>query len=165
MVDVRLMTLPRALALALAALLAISSALAVTPNVGLTVLYGGLNKVTAVPSNTVLPVIAPTSPVVGGLEITSKGSWTQYPTSYTFQWEYFDTSTNISGATSQSYFPVSGDVGHTLAVKVAANNAKGNSTQAVSAPTSAVVAAVACAYGLNFSQGCNVAILAQGQLQ
>ena len=164
MVDVRLMTLPRALALALAALLAISSALAVTPNVGLTVLYGG-RKVTAVPSNTVLPVIAPTSPVVGGLEITSKGMWTQHPASYTFQWEYFDTSTNISGATSQSYFPVSGDVGHTLAVKVTANNAKGNSTQAVSAPTSAVVAAVACAYGLNFSQGCNVAILAQGQLQ
>ena len=127
-------------------------------------MFGG-HRITAVPSNLTLPVIWPSSPVVGTAEFATHGTWTQYPTSYAYQWEYFDTTTNIGGATSASYTPVSGDIGHTLAIKIIATNAKGSSAQAISAATSAVVAAAACAYGLNFAQGCNVAILAQGQLQ
>src|SRR5207244_1888593 len=48
----------------------------------------------------------------------SHGEWTNNPTSFAYQWQQCDGSGNnctaISAATSQSYVPVAGDVGHTL---------------------------------------------------
>lgn len=99
----------------------------------------------AVPVNTVAPVISPTTGAVGTLITSTNGTWTGSPT-FTYQWEYFDTTTNISGATSSSYTPVSGDIGHTIALLVTGTNAFGNAT-ATSNVTSTVAAPSGCASG------------------
>src|SRR5208283_2601130 len=48
-----------------------------------------------------------------------------------------------SGATSSTYVPVTGDIGHTISVAVTAANSKGSSSPATSAATAAVIAAAA----------------------
>ena len=54
------------------------------------------------------------------------GSWTNSPTSFTYQWLQCDSSGNactaIATATSQTYVPVAEDVGHTLEVQETAAN-------------------------------------------
>ena len=92
------------------------------------------------PSNTALPAITGTAQV-GQTLTSSTGSWTNSPTSYSYQWEWFDTSTNISGATGSTYVLATGDVNHKIAVKVTATNASGSSSPATSAATAAVIAA------------------------
>ena len=94
------------------------------------------------PSNTALPAITGTAQV-GQTLTSSTGSWTNSPTSYSYQWEWFDTSTNISGATGSTYVLATGDVNHKIAVKVTATNASGSSSPATSAATAAVIAAAA----------------------
>lgn len=95
-----------------------------------------------VPVNTVAPAITGT-PNVGSLLTCSQGTWTGNPTpTYAYQWFYFDTVTAIGGATSSTYTPVSGDVGHTLSCNVTATNSQG-SVSASSAATAAVTAALA----------------------
>jgi streptogramin lyase len=97
----------------------------------------------SVPVNTVAPAITPTSPTQGSVEITTNGTWTNSPTSFTRQWEdcnsLGESCTNIVGATASSYTPVAGDLGHTLRVRVIATNAGGSGT-ATSAATGVVVA-------------------------
>ena len=100
------------------------------------VLIQGASSV-GVPSNSVSPVISGT-PQVGSTLTASNGTWTNSPTGYTYQWEYYDTTTNISGATSSSYTPVTGDISHTLAVLVTATNGSGSSSPAASSPTASV---------------------------
>ena len=82
------------------------------------------------PVNSALPVISPSSPQQGVAESTTNGTWSNSPTSYAYQWEDCNSAgescSNISGATSSSYTPVEGDVGHTLRVKVTATNAGGS---------------------------------------
>ena len=94
------------------------------------------------PASTVLPVISPSTPQQGVLETTTNGTWSNSPTSYAYQWQDCNSSgescANISGATSSSYTPVAGDVGHTLVVRVTATNAGGSAT-ATSAARSVVV--------------------------
>jgi hypothetical protein len=92
------------------------------------------------PVNTVLPVNSTSTPSVGiALSVTS-GTWTGHPApTYAYQWKWADTSANIVGATSASYTPVTGDVGHTLACIVTATNTSG-SASATSTATSAVIA-------------------------
>jgi hypothetical protein len=66
---------------------------------------------------TATPVISDTTPTVdqaGGISV-SPGAWTP-GTSFTYQW--YRSSTAISGATSSSYFPGASDSGKTLKVKV-----------------------------------------------
>ena len=88
------------------------------------------------PTSQALPTVSPSNPIVGTSENGTTGTWTGSPT-YTYQWKRADTGTPISGATSTSYTPVAGDVGHTLSITVTATNAYG-STSATSSATSAV---------------------------
>src|SRR5207302_849876 len=70
-------------------------------------------------------------------------TWTNSPTSYSYQWQQCNSEGNsctaISGATNQTYVPVAGDVGHTLRVQETASTAGGSSAPATSAATAAVV--------------------------
>jgi sugar lactone lactonase YvrE len=99
----------------------------------------------SVPANTALPVISPTAPIVGIAESSTTGTWTNSPTSYSYQWKRCNAAgaecTNISGATSSSYTPVEADIEHTLLVAVTATNGGGSSTPASSAASSLVKAA------------------------
>jgi Domain of unknown function (DUF4082) len=88
------------------------------------------------PSNTGAPKVSGSAEVGQTLSATI-GSWSgTTPIGYSYQWQQGGT-TNISGATSSSYEPVAGDVGHTLDVVVTASNSVGKAT-ATSAQTAAV---------------------------
>ena len=82
------------------------------------------------PTNISAPTLSTNSPVEGVQLSTTTGSWSHSPTSYAYQWEDCNSAgegcTNISGATSSSYTPVEGDVGHRLRVEVTASNAGGS---------------------------------------
>ena len=73
---------------------------------------------------------------------TTNGSWSNSPTSYSYQWQDCSGSgcSDIAGATSSSYKLVSSDVGDTIDVIVTASNTAGSSSQ-VSAPTGVVITA------------------------
>ena len=87
------------------------------------------------PVNTALPGISGT-PQPGATLATSNGSWTNNPTSFTYQWQDNGTN-NITGATKASYTVQSSDVGHRLNVVVTAKNDSG-STAATSAQTALI---------------------------
>jgi hypothetical protein len=79
-----------------------------------------------------------------GLTLTEHaGSWTNSPTSFAYQWLQCDSLGSgclpISGATSQTYVPVAGDVGHTLRVQETASNAGGASAPSSSAASAKVI--------------------------
>jgi hypothetical protein len=63
-------------------------------------------------------------------------SWTNSPTSYSYQWEDCVGSdcTPISGATASTYTLTSNDVGQDVAVDVTASNGSGASTPVLSTP-------------------------------
>ena len=92
------------------------------------------------PSNTSLPTISGTTTYLQTLT-ASVGSWTNSPTSYSYQWTRASTVSgtysNISGATSQTYALTSSDVGQFLRVQVTATNSSG-SASATSSSTSAI---------------------------
>jgi len=92
------------------------------------------------PVNTSPPTISGT-PEDGQTLTASNGSWTNNPTSYSYQWRRCDAAgagcAGIAGATGQSYLLVSADVGSTLRVLVTASNAAGSSS-ASSAQTALV---------------------------
>jgi hypothetical protein len=81
------------------------------------------------PSNVSPPVISGT-PQVGSTLTASNGTWTGGPTGFADQW--LSGGSPISGATSPTYTPITGDVGAMLAVTVTATNGVG-STPATSA--------------------------------
>jgi hypothetical protein len=91
-----------------------------------------------VPANTVLPAISGT-PQVGQTLTATNGTWTNSPTSFTYQWNRAGTA--IGGATASTYVPVSADVGNTLTVSVVATNSGGSSSAAISAASAAVIPA------------------------
>ena len=96
----------------------------------------------AAPVNTSLPTISGL-PAVGQPLAGTTGDWTGTPTSYGFQWYWADVpprSGAIAGATKSTYAPVSGDIGHTVALVVDAINGEGDAT-AQSASTDAIIAA------------------------
>ncbi len=92
------------------------------------------------PTNTAEPVITGTV-ATGGLLATSTGSWSNSPTSYSYQWQLCGTDgtncANINGATSQSYTVAASDAGHTFTVQVTASNGSGSSS--VAAPIVPVI--------------------------
>jgi hypothetical protein len=90
----------------------------------------------AVPINTAVPAISGL-PQVGQTLTATNGTWTNSPTSFTYQWNRAGSA--ISGATASAYVPVSADVGNTLTISVTATNGFGSSTPATSAATSAVI--------------------------
>ncbi len=84
----------------------------------------------SIPTNTAVPTISGVVQV-GSTLTAAHGSWTNSPTSYTYQWNR--AGTMISGATGSSYVAVGGDIGNTLTVSVVAVNSGGSSTPATSA--------------------------------
>jgi hypothetical protein len=107
----------------------------------------GSARTQAAPSNTVPPAIAGTA-AVGQTLTTSDGTWTESPTSFTYQWLRCAASGGapdgsdcavIGGATTNSYVVATGDVGFRLRVRVTAVNGDGQATVASNA-TAIVVA-------------------------
>ena len=98
------------------------------------------------PVNTALPTITGAASTEQTLTASS-GSWTESPTSYTYQWERCDTSgascTPIEGAVTATYAIQSADLGSTLRVTVTASNSAGKSTPASSEHTAVVQQGVA----------------------
>ena len=97
----------------------------------------------AAPQNVTPPTISGT-PAVGQTLTASNGTWNNAPTGYTYQWLRCDTSggscVTISGATQKTYALQNADGGHTVRVRVTAQNADGsasatsNQTDVVSSP-------------------------------
>jgi hypothetical protein len=75
------------------------------------------------PVNTALPVISGTAKVWDTLT-ASTGTWTNSPTSYSYQWNANGTA--ISGATSSTYELIASEVGDTITVSVTAINSGGS---------------------------------------
>jgi Ig domain of plant-specific actin-binding protein len=94
----------------------------------------------AKPVPTKPPTISGTAEV-GITLVATRGTWSNDPTSFHFQWLRCDASGNaclaISSATAKIYTPTYTDVGHTLRVSVTARNSSG-SASASSAPTAVV---------------------------
>jgi hypothetical protein len=95
------------------------------------------------PANGSAPAISGAAQV-GKTLTASNGSWSNSPTSFTYQWLRCDAAGNacsaISAATAITYAPTSDDLGHTLRVTVSAANSSG-ATPATSAQTAAVTIA------------------------
>jgi outer membrane protein assembly factor BamB len=87
---------------------------------------------------------------VGNQIATSAGSWSNAPTSFSYQWwQCASTCTAIAGATQSTFTLTSGQAGDTVESEVTASNA-GGSASAFSAPSAAVlVPTPAVAYQLN----------------
>jgi len=98
-----------------------------------------------VPTNTARPTITGTAQQ-GQTLLDVHGSWTNSPTSFTYQWLRCKASgvgcAPIAGATAQTYVVVAKDVGHTLQVQETAGNAGGSGSPAQSAPTNVRLAAL-----------------------
>jgi len=98
----------------------------------------------AAPRNTARPTIVGSEEA--GEELTvEEGSWTNSPTSYTYQWQRCDIDAiacgPITGATGKTYGVRNADVGFRLRVEVTAKNANGSGS-ALSAPSGIVVPSV-----------------------
>ncbi len=99
------------------------------------------NYVTSIipaPVNTVAPAVTGTAQV-GQTLTCSTGTWTNTPTSYTYQWR--QDGSDITGATSSTYVPVVGDIGFPLDCVVTAHNAGGSTPQASNATDDVLPAA------------------------
>jgi thermitase len=107
------------------------------------------------PTDTSPPTIAGTAAVGQTLQ-SSTGTWTNSPTSYTYQWQRCDASgancAAISGATLSTYLVASADVGSTIRVAVTASNSAGSAT-ASSGPTAVVSAGPPQNTGLPVASG------------
>ena len=98
----------------------------------------------AAPRNTARPTIAG-NPEAGEELTAEEGSWTNSPTSYTYQWQRCDVDAiacgPITGATGKTYGVRNADVGFRLRLEVTAKNANGSGS-ALSAPSGIVVPSV-----------------------
>ncbi len=95
-------------------------------------------------TGTGLPVVT-AAPIISGIAqsgqvlTVSSGTWSgTTPIAYSYQWQRG--TTNVAGATANTYTLTNADVSHTMRVVVSATNPVG-STQAVTAPTTTVQAA------------------------
>jgi RHS repeat-associated protein len=82
----------------------------------------------------------------GEFLIEERGTWTNQPTDYDFEWQRCDVGggncVEIEGAFGSEYVPDAADVGHTIRVLETAVNAGGSSDPAPSAVTATIVGAV-----------------------
>src|SRR5205823_5528805 len=96
----------------------------------------------AAPTNTTPPTISGTAQQ-GQTLTESHGSWTNNPTSFSYQWLQCNSEgagcQPISGATNQTYVVGAGDVGHRLKVSETASNARGSSPPPPSAARAVVL--------------------------
>lgn len=89
----------------------------------------------AVPVLTTLPVVTGV-PEIGDVLSCGSGSWTNTPTSYTYQW--LANGVAISGATSATFTLLAAQNGDTISVAVVAVNGSGNSLVATTRQTAPV---------------------------
>lgn len=94
-----------------------------------------------VPRNTDRPIVSGT-PELGQVLTTDNGSWTESPTSYSYQWQRceadnFLSCANISAATQKTYTTRAIDVGYRVRSQVTAKNADGSAV-ATSAATAVI---------------------------
>src|SRR5205085_251876 len=93
------------------------------------------------PANVSAPTISGTAQQ-GQTLTETHGTWTNEPTSYSYQWQQCNSLGEgclpISGAISQTYVPTAADVEHTLRVHETASNSGGASSPASSAQTAVV---------------------------
>lgn len=118
--------------------------------VGVLAAVGGIGRAaaTVAPVNTGPPAITGTA-TVGQTLSASDGTWSNAPTSFSYQWLRCNGGGNscasIPGATGKTYVLTAADVGQTLRVRVTATNADGSAsaqsdqTAAVSPATSNAV--------------------------
>jgi Hypothetical glycosyl hydrolase family 15 len=107
-------------------------------------LYATYTPTVSPPENTAPPTITGTAQQ--GQTLTEHhGTWTNEPTSYTYQWQQCTNKgascTSIVGATSQTYVPAAADVGHTIKVQETAKNEGGSGGPATSIATTVVTEA------------------------
>ena len=102
------------------------------------------NAATGAPAITGTAQVGQTLTAGQGTIADADGLPATFPDDYAFQWIQVDGSdeTDISGATSQTYEPVAGDVGKTLKVKVSFQDSASNDESLTSEATAAVTAAV-----------------------
>jgi hypothetical protein len=91
---------------------------------------------TVIPANTIRPTISGTGITQGSTLTAHEGTWTNSPTSYSYQWQA-DTAGNgtfadIVGATAKTYVLAVGQAGDAVRVNVTATNAAGPSAAAAS---------------------------------
>jgi len=87
-----------------------------------------VDQTPSAPTNTALPAITGT-PKVGSTITVSNGTWTGFPApTFTYQWR--NSGSNISGATSASYTLVAGDDGDAIDCVVTATNDEGAASAA-----------------------------------
>lgn len=103
----------------------------VTADVGQTLdNFGGGTPVTA-PVNTAPPAVTG-STVQGRTLGTTTGTWTNSPTSYSYQWQDCDAfganCASVAGATAPSYTLAASDAGHTIRSVVTATNSAGSTS-------------------------------------
>ena len=91
-----------------------------------------------IPVITALPVISGTAQN-GQMLTATNGTWTNSPTSFTYQWKSAGVNATGAGATTANYTADAADVGNTLTVSVIATNGSGSSTPATSSATSSVI--------------------------
>lgn len=91
----------------------------------------------SIPVNSVAPAITG-SAVQGQVLSASTGTWTNSPTSFTYQWNRSGTPIANEDARDSTYTVESGDVGGTLTVTVIATNSGGNSLPSTSSATATV---------------------------
>jgi subtilisin family serine protease/fibronectin type 3 domain-containing protein len=95
------------------------------------------------PTNTAAPTITGTAKT-GQTLTASTGSWTEVPTSYTYQWQRCDTTGAscgpIEGASAPTYTVKLADLGSTFRVTVTASNSAGTAAPATSVQTAEVTA-------------------------
>lgn len=90
---------------------------------------GGASVVSAVPVNSVAPVVSGTAAVASTLSCTT-GTWSNSPSSYAYQW--LRDGSNIGSATSSTYLLDEDDLDADISCRVTASNASGAGTPAVS---------------------------------
>ena len=88
------------------------------------------------PANTTVPLVTGVNRAGMTLTASTNGSWTNSPTSYTYQWMSSATSngiyTNISGATASTYDLDASDVDRYIRLSVVASNGSGGGAAALS---------------------------------
>jgi hypothetical protein len=95
-----------------------------------------------VPANVTRPSITGATLVVGSTLTAQEGTWSNDPTSYTYQWQRDaagnGTFVNIAAATGKTYVLAAGDLNNAVRVQVTAINAAGSSAVANSLPAGIV---------------------------
>jgi hypothetical protein len=105
---------------------------------------------TALPRNTKAPVISGI-PEVGQILTSTRGSWTNSPTKFSYAWSQCDANGAsclfITGANRKTYKVGAADTGHTLRVTVTARNASGVTPTPATSANTAVVSPTGCPPG------------------